>query len=99
MIGVDPNEVAAIAQGGEARCRSARPLFALRVQPPQVAVVWSVRTRRHGVAEPLSRHDLRAVPVAAVEHEEAEAGQIFGVDPDPTAPTGAATHRTDLLPV
>src|SRR5689334_17265620 len=36
--GVDPDDISAIADGGEAGCRPARPLLLLRVQPPQIAV-------------------------------------------------------------
>src|ERR1700686_96898 len=67
VLGVDPDDVSAIADGGEARSRPARPLLLLRVQPPQIAVVRAVRRGRRCLLDPLLRDQSLALPITLVE--------------------------------
>src|ERR1700744_4609722 len=39
VIGIDPDDIAAVTHSGKARMRAARPLFTLCVQPPEIAVI------------------------------------------------------------
>src|SRR5690349_22956379 len=97
VLGIDPNRIRAVADCRKTRRRRARPLFLFGVEPPEIAVVWTVLTRRNGVAEPLIRDELLVAPLASIEREQSESREIFGVDPEAAAPPRTAAHRSNFL--
>ncbi len=91
---VDPDDVGAVADGGEAGFWGIGPLLALGVEPPKVAVVGAVSAGLRGIFEPSLGDQLAVVPATVVQDQQAEAGEIFGVRPDATTPAGSAADGT-----
>src|SRR5215470_4378855 len=42
VLGVDPNDISAVADGGEARRGTARPVLSFRVEPPEISIIRPV---------------------------------------------------------
>src|SRR4029079_13999258 len=74
---IDPDDVRTVPECAETRRGSARPLFLLRVQPPEVAVVGTMCARDDGVLEPLLGNELKTLPLAVVQNQKAEACEIL----------------------
>src|SRR5262249_36090488 len=51
-----------------------------------------------GLADPFGRNELLAVPVPAVENQQAEPCQVLRVNPQTAAPARSAAHRFDGFP-
>src|ERR1700687_3614501 len=99
VVRVDPDDIRAIADGGEAGGWAAGPLFLLSVQPPEIAIIRTVLARCNRVLEPLLGNYLATVPSAMVEDQQPKAREILGVDPQPAAPARAARDGFDLAAV
>src|SRR5580704_558266 len=99
VLGIDPNDVPSVADGSEARRRTAGPLLLFRVQPPQVAVVRTMLAGSDGFIQPFRGNDLLAAPLSMVEDQQAEARQVLRVDPQPAAPARATADGFDLAPI
>src|SRR5437764_13821258 len=93
MLGIDPGQVAAgaareIAAGG--RARQPAPIG---VEPPQIPVLRIERTGHAHALDPFLREDAMATPLAAAQHQQADARLIAGMEQDPAAPMRAPRYR------
>src|SRR6059058_2175438 len=93
MLGIDPGQVAAGAAREIAAGGCARQPAAIGVEPPQISILRIERTGHAHALDPLLREDATPAPLAAAQHQEADARLIAGMDRDAAAPMRAAWHR------
>ena len=83
------------AEAGRPECAfgCGRDRHASGVEPPEVAVVGLDRRRRQRTRDPVRREQALPGPHTVALHQQAEAGEIAGVDDHPATEVAAAGHR------